>query len=72
MIMDEQDFQKIPYILYADRKGRIYEHPYFRMAGFSGLQPMPLKEEDFIPMPQFSKRLVLEICPLSIAQKKSI
>ncbi len=61
--MDQHDFENIPYMLYADRKGRIYEHPYFRMAGFSGLQPKPFKEEDLIPMPQFSKLFFIPDCP---------
>ncbi len=61
--MGQQDFENIPYMLYADRKGRIYEHPYFRMAGFSGLQPTPLKDQDLIPMPEFSKLFFIPVCP---------
>lgn len=45
----------IPYMLYADRQGRVYDHPYFRMAGFSGHRPVPVAPEDLIPMPEFSK-----------------
>lgn len=61
--MDRQEFDHIPYMLYADRKGRIYDHPYFRMAGFSGGQPAPFQKGDLIPMPQFSKLFFIPDCP---------
>ena len=32
--------ENIPFMLYADGDGRIFEHPYFRMAGFSGTTPV--------------------------------
>lgn len=47
--------KEIPYMLYADRHGRVYDHPYYRMAGFSGSKPVPLDPEDLIAMPEFSK-----------------
>jgi putative transposase len=50
-------------MLYADSKGRIFEHPRFRMAGFSGNAPAPLEEDDLIPMPEFSKLFFIPDCP---------
>ena len=47
--------KEIPYMLYADRRGRVYDHPYYRMAGFSGTKPVPIESEDLIVMPEFSK-----------------
>jgi pyruvate-formate lyase-activating enzyme len=47
--------REIPYMLYADHHGRVYDHPYYRMAGFSGSKPVPLDPEDLIVMPEFSK-----------------
>lgn len=46
---------QIPYMLYADRRGRVYDHPFFRMAGFSGDKPVPIAPEDLMIMPEFSK-----------------
>ena len=50
-------------MLYADEQGRIYEHPYLRMAGFSGRRPAPLTRADLIPMPEYSKLFYLPGCP---------
>ena len=47
--------REIPYMLYADRHGRVYDHPYYRMAGFSGSKPVPLDPKDLMVMPEFSK-----------------
>lgn len=61
--MSRQKFEQIPFMLYADRKGRIYEHPFYRMAGFSGTQPTPFQREDLIPVPRFSKLFFIPDCP---------
>ena len=61
--MNRKDLDHIPYMLYADRKGRIYEHPFYRMAGFSGLQPMPFEKSDLILVPRFSKLFFIPDCP---------
>lgn len=61
--MGRRDLEKIPYMLYADREGKIYEHPYYRMAGFSGSEPTPFQGEDLIPMPRFSKLFFIPDCP---------
>ena len=50
-------------MLYADSKGRIYDHPYFRMVGFSGSSPSVLKGEDLVPLPEFSKLFFIPECP---------
>ncbi len=50
-------------MLYADRSGQVYEHPYFRMAGFSGGSPKPFRDEDLIPVPEFSKLFFIPDCP---------
>jgi pyruvate-formate lyase-activating enzyme len=53
----------LPYMLYADPEGRIYEHPTYRMAGFSGGAPMEFGQPDLIPMPEFSKLFFVPDCP---------
>ncbi len=60
------EFSNLPYMLYADKNGRIYDHPYFRMVGFSGANPAILKDEDLIPMPEFSKLFFIPDCPPSV------
>ena len=50
-------------MLYADEKGRIYDHPYFRMAAFSGRSPVPLALQDLAPLPEFSKLFFIPECP---------
>jgi len=57
------DYKNIPYMLYADIKGRIYEHPYYRMAGFSGDSIADLRDVDLIQMPEFSKLFFIPDCP---------
>ena len=57
------EFSNLPYMLYADADGQIYDHPYFRMVGFSGANPAILKDEDLIPMPEFSKLFFIPDCP---------
>ena len=53
----------LPLMLYADSRGRIFEHPRLRMAGFSGMAPAPLAEDDLIPVPEFSKLFFIPECP---------
>jgi len=57
------DHNKLPYMLYADRTGQIYEHPYFRMTGFSGSETIIPLEEDLVPLSEFSKLFFLPDCP---------
>ena len=61
--MTAQNLEDLPFMLYADEKGRIFEHPYLKMAGFSGSNLSPLAPEDLIVMPEFSKLFYLPACP---------
>jgi wyosine [tRNA(Phe)-imidazoG37] synthetase (radical SAM superfamily) len=63
MNMKRGTFHDLPFMLYADSMGRIFEHPRFRMAGFSGSAPAPLEEADLIPVPEFSKLFFIPDCP---------
>ncbi|MBW1700608.1 MAG: radical SAM protein [Deltaproteobacteria bacterium] len=61
--MKNEYLKNLPYMLYADKDGQIYDHPYFRMAGFSGCYSVVLGEEDLMPMPEFSKLFFIPDCP---------
>lgn len=61
--MNSRDYKNLPALLYADCGGHVYDHPYYRMAGFSGDLPHALREEDLIPMPEFSKLFYIPDCP---------
>lgn len=58
----KERFRRLPHMLYADERGRIFEHPHLRMAGFSGSRPAPIEENDLVPMPEFSKLFYLPDC----------
>ena len=53
----------LPNMLFSDKDGRIYDHPYYKMAGFSCLKPYPIEPEDLIPMPEYSKLFYIPDCP---------
>lgn len=53
----------LPSMLYADEKGRIYDHPHYRMAGFSGAKPVPIPPGELMAMPEFSKLFFTPSCP---------
>ena len=55
--------KNLPRMLYADSKGRIYDHPFYRMAGFSGIGPSTIAKGDLMPMPEFSKLFYTPDCP---------
>jgi pyruvate-formate lyase-activating enzyme len=61
--MGKASLNSLPHMLYADEKGRIYDHPRFRMTGFSGARASSLNEEDLIRMPDFSKLFFIPDCP---------
>ena len=61
--MKNHNSKNLPNMLYADKDGKVYEHPYFRMAAFSGSEPVALREEDLVPMPGFSKLFYIPDCP---------
>ena len=45
--------------LFADKAGRIFDHPYLEMAGRSGHQIVRVKEEDLVPLPEGSRLFYL-------------
>lgn len=53
----------LPSMLYADAEGIIYDHPYYRMAGFSGRGPAAIQNDDLLPLPEFSKLFFVPRCP---------
>jgi pyruvate-formate lyase-activating enzyme len=61
--MADMDFKDVPAMLYADSEGRIYEHPHYGLVGFSGNTLSPLRGEDLLPMPEFSKLFYIPDCP---------
>ena len=58
-----EDLHQLPAMLYADNEGNIYDHPYYRMTGFSGDEPAGIAREDFVPLPEFSKLFFIPGCP---------
>ncbi|MBW2647145.1 MAG: radical SAM protein [Deltaproteobacteria bacterium] len=46
---------KIPRMLFADKKGMIYDHPDLEMVGFSQNTPKRITWDDLIPLPPYSK-----------------
>lgn len=61
--MNANELKNLPHMLYADREGKIYDHPYLRMAGFSGLEVVPIQTKELIPMPELSKLFFIPDCP---------
>jgi pyruvate-formate lyase-activating enzyme len=61
--MENIDLKDLPAMLYADVNGQVYDHPYYRMAGFSGSTPTVLHAGDLIPIPEFSKLFYIPDCP---------
>lgn len=57
------DTHNLPFMLYADEQGNIYDHPYYRMAGFSGKEPAVIGNDDLLPLPEFSKLFYVPGCP---------
>jgi wyosine [tRNA(Phe)-imidazoG37] synthetase (radical SAM superfamily) len=55
--------KELPYLVYADEKGQIYNHPYLKVVGKSGEQIVIPQPEDFIPLPEGSKLFFLPKCP---------
>ena len=63
MSMSSDAMKNLPFMLYADSRGRIYEHPHLRMLGLSGSVPQVIAEDDLAPMPAFSKLFYIPDCP---------
>jgi pyruvate-formate lyase-activating enzyme len=62
-MMDRTEWKKLPFMLYADEKGRIYNHPRLRMLGLRGTEPTVPASPALIPMPAFSKLFYIPGCP---------
>lgn len=58
-----ETLRELPHMLYADRRGRIYDHPRLRMAGFHGLDPAPIARRSLVHVPAFSKLFYMPDCP---------
>ncbi len=52
----------LPFMLYADVHGHIYDHPLYRMAGFSGSRPTGIGPGDLMVMPELSKLFYIPGC----------
>ncbi len=61
--MTARNLKHLPFMLYADGDGQIYEHSYLKMAGFSGSALSPIEPDDLITMPEFSKLFYIPACP---------
>ena len=61
--MENEDLKDLPYMLYADANGQVYDHPYYHMVGFSGPAPAVLQAGDLIPITEFSKLFYIPDCP---------
>ncbi|MBN1102365.1 MAG: radical SAM protein [Deltaproteobacteria bacterium] len=61
--MSRNDLENVPFMLFADREGKVYDHPFLRMAGASGGEFSPLGRDDVVPVPEFSKLFFLPHCP---------
>ncbi len=62
-MITKPELHELPCMLYADQKGRVFEHPYMKMAGFSGANPSTLNPRHLIPMSEYSKLFFIPECP---------
>jgi len=53
----------MPALLWADNQGRILDHPFLEMAGFSAARPRRPDPGDLVPLPPFSRLFYLPGCP---------
>ncbi len=63
MKTDKERFEELPFMLFADNSGNIYDHPYYRMLGMSGSEVTVLKRKELISLPEFSKLFFIPHCP---------
>ena len=61
--MKKEYIINLPFMLYADSNGQVYDHPYFRMGGMSGSDFAVPCEEDLIPISEFSRLFYIPDCP---------
>jgi pyruvate-formate lyase-activating enzyme len=59
----QPEVKDLPHMLYADEAGRVYDHPEYRMAGFSRDRPFPISWEDLVVMPKYSKLFYIPFGP---------
>ncbi len=52
-----------PKLLYADRKGNIFDHPYLEMAGMNGQEPVLPEDVELIPLPDDSRLFTIPDTP---------
>lgn len=55
--------QKKPKMLYADKKGNIFDHPYLEMAGMNGTTAVLPERMELIPLPEDSKLFTMPAMP---------
>lgn len=53
----------LPTLLYADRQGRIYDHPFLRMAGMNGTETVLPDSVELIPLPDDSRLFIIPDTP---------
>ena len=63
MKKDREPLEQLPFMVFADDSGNVYDHPYYRMLGMSGSNIAFLKKKDLIPLPDFSKLFFIPHCP---------
>ncbi len=63
MKKDKEPLENLPFMVFADDEGNIYDHPHYRMLGMSGSDIAVLKKGDLISLPKFSKFFYIPHCP---------
>ncbi len=61
--MKDNILNKLPFMLYSDAEGRIYEHPHLRMLGCSGDVLQIIDADALARMPDCSKLFYIPECP---------
>jgi len=61
--MKREDTIGLPSMLYADKDGQIFDHPYLCMAGLWGSGPADLRDEDLVPVSEFGRLFYIPDCP---------
>lgn len=55
--------RRLPKMLYADKKGNIFDHPYLNMAGMNGTEVVLPEGLELIPLPEDSKLFTMPFMP---------
>jgi wyosine [tRNA(Phe)-imidazoG37] synthetase (radical SAM superfamily) len=63
MDLARPELNELPFMVYADSKGRVFDHPYYRMAGCSSDHLVPVPIKDLMAMPEYSKLFFVPDCP---------